>query len=112
MININVPNASWSESLHILSGIQYEFTFRYNERDNRWRLDIRSLGVDVDLGVKIMENTNLLEFRDLPLFDHGVLYCIRIKDDGKLCTRDNLGIDLPYEILYMTNEEFAGILNG
>lgn len=103
MIIINVPDASWSESRMSLGGTYYKIIFRYNETDKRWRMDIYlSDNTPVIEGVKIMgESQPLLGKHILPAFSHGDIFCIRQKDDGLPCGRYNLGIGLPYELVYI-----------
>lgn len=112
MIVINVPNSPWSENRMSFGGQFYNVIFRYNSRDERWRMDIYKEDVPVILGVKIMENQSLLKKHSLKDFSHGDIGCLRIEDDGKPVTRDNLGVGLPYELVYFTNEEMAEAEGG
>jgi hypothetical protein len=107
MILVNVPNSPWSENRMSLGGQFYNIIFRYNSRDERWRMDIYKDEDPVILGVKIMENQSLLGRYILEGFDHGDIFCVRNKNDKKLCGRDNLGIGLAYQLVYLTNAEIS-----
>ena len=105
--NLPVPDSAWSEQEITLGGNNYTFIYSYNSRDLRWRFDILLNGVMVISGVKVMENQLLLNRYILPSFSHGDIACIRYEDDGKPVGRDNLGLDMPYQLVYFTNEELA-----
>jgi hypothetical protein len=105
-LKINVPDNAWSEQSISLSGIDYRFVFYFNDRDSRWRLDIFSSETPVITGIKIMENQALVTANYYPdLFQHGELFCIRVKQDGLPVGRSNLGFNKAYEIMYLTVEE-------
>ena len=106
-LKINIPNTSWSEQSVSLGGIEYQFVFSFNGRDERWRLSILRQGTSVKAGVKLMENQLLLNRYTLTDFDHGDLFCVRLKKDNLPVGRENLGFGKPYEIVYFTNEELG-----
>lgn len=108
-LKIPVPGTAYSNQEVTLAGIKYNFKFQYNGRDSRWRLSILLGDTTVISGVKIMENERLLWRYRLPQFQHGDLFCIRFKDDGKEVGRDNFGVDKAYELLYLTNEEITEV---
>lgn len=110
-LSIDTPDVSWSEQYVTLGGSKYLFTYSFNSRDERWRLDI-SLGSQVVVsGLKIMENQFLVGSYALESFDHGDLICVRFEDDGLPVGRNNLGVNKPYTLQYYTNEEIA-LLGG
>lgn len=109
MISINVPDAAYSENRMSFGGQFYTVIFRYNTRDERWRMDIYTQDRVVILGVKIMENQALLGKYILPEFSHGDIYCVRLKNDNLPVGRDNLGINLAYELIYMSNAEIGDL---
>lgn len=104
---IDTPSSSWSQQDVTLGGKKYTFVYKYNSRDERWRLSISIGGTEIISSVKVMENQLLLGRYILPDFDHGDLACVRSEDDGKPVGKDNLGAGKPYELLYFTNEELA-----
>jgi hypothetical protein len=105
MLKVNVPPSPWSEQSITLAGIEYRFIFSFNERDQRWRLDIYVQDVPVIHGIKIMENQSFLYLYNLESFIHGDLSCIRMKKDNKDVGFDNFGYNKAYELIYFTNDE-------
>ena len=106
-LSLPVPEVSFASTSITLGGIEYSITYSFNERDERWRMDILTDSEVVILGVKIMEEESLLGRYILPLFTHGDIFCVRLKDDGKQVGRDNLGLGLPFDLVYLTNAEIA-----
>lgn len=104
-IKLPVPEVAYSTTEVSLGGLSYSITYSFNEVDNRWRFDLYLLQEPVILGVKVMEGQSLLARYLLDNFSHGDIYCLRFEDDGEDVGRNNLGIDLPYELVYLTNEE-------
>jgi hypothetical protein len=109
MLSIPVPDSASSKQDVALGGINYTFTFTFNSRDSRWRFDLDINEEVVISGIKVMENQDFLKRYALEDFDHGEIFCIRIKEDGKDVGRDNLGVDKSYELIYVTNEELAAL---
>ena len=104
-LTLPVPSGAYSIQEVTLAGKNYVFTYAYNERDSRWRLDISFQDTVVKLGIKIIENQALLARYRLENFDHGELFCLRRLDDGNPVGRDNFGIGKPYELIYVNNDE-------
>ena len=102
---INTPKSASATQSISLGGNTYEFIYSLNSRDNRLRFDILFDDVPIISGVKIMENQSLLKRYDLVDFSHGDLVCFRFKDDGKDVSLENLGVGLPYELIYFSNDE-------
>ncbi len=98
---IPVPEVSWSEVNVSLGGQEYKITYTFNERDERWRFDLE----DIILGVKVMENQELTGRYLLEGLGQGDIYCIRYKRDGLDVGFSNLGIDDPYELVFLSNSE-------
>lgn len=106
MLRLNVPEAAFAQQEVSLGGLTYKIVYKYNDWDERWRLDIYLGEALVIAGVKIMENTSLLGFRySLADFTHGDLQCLKMLDDGQEVGRNNLGIGKAYELVYFSNEE-------
>lgn len=102
MIAINVPSSPWSEQVITLAGFSYRFEFYFNTRDERWRMSIYLTdGTPVIEGVKVIEQSNLLGYHDLPDFRHGTILCLRFKNDDKPVGRHNLGRRKAYELIYV-----------
>lgn len=109
-LKINIPANSWSEQPVTLNGEVYRFVFSFNQRDERWRLDI-FLGSEVVVrGVKILPHQWLVSNPYSPTnFQHGDLVCIRMKNDNSPVGYDNLGFNKAYELVYYTNEEVLAL---
>ena len=104
---IDTPDASNSTQFVTLGGLRYEFVYKFNDRDSRWRLSIALDGIDVKTGIKIMEDQSLLSRYVLPSFDHGDILCIRLENDDNPVGRNNLGLNKSYSLVYFTNEELG-----
>ncbi len=104
-LTLETPTTANEELETSLAGIVYKFKYSFNTRDQRWRLSIYRENAPVILGIKIVENVSLLSQYILDDFDHGDIFCIRSKDDGKDVGLDNLGIGEAYELIYFSNEE-------
>jgi hypothetical protein len=107
---IDIPDNAWSSQNVSLGGSTYRLELKYNNRDSRWRLSLSQGGVSILTGVALMENQNLLYRYDLDLFNHGTLQCNRVKKDGKLLGRDNLGVGKSYELTYYSFTELAAVV--
>ena len=111
-LKIPVTDNAYSNQEITLAGIKYNFKFKFNERDSRWRLSIYIGDTPVILGVKIMENEALLGRYRLTEFAHGDLLVLRAQDDGEESGRDNFGIGKAYELIYIDNDEITEILDS
>lgn len=103
-VSIEVPTSAWSEIDVPLNGELYTITYRFNDRDQRWRMDIRKEGVDIILGVKIVGQQSLLSMCPLEGLS-GDIQCHRNKKTTEGVGRDNLGVGKEYELLYFAPEE-------
>ena len=109
-LRIPVPDTSFAENTFSLGGINYRFVFRFNDRDERWRIDIYINDDPVKLGIKVMENQLFLSRYRLEDFDHGDIGCFRVLETTEPVGRNNLGIDKAYELIYLTNEEILSAI--
>lgn len=108
-LKINVPDSPSAIPTVALGGINYEFEFSYSDRTQRYSIDIRLGGNILISGLKVIEDTSLTSKYDLPLFDHGQLFIVKLKDSFEPAGRDNFGIGKAYELLYYTNEELIAL---
>jgi hypothetical protein len=104
---IPVPESPWVDEFLTLGGQEYKFTFRFNTEDERWRFDLFLNEEPVILGVKVMENQSLLSQYALPDFSHGDIFCVETQNTDAEAGRSNVGIGLPYELVYFSNQELA-----
>ena len=88
-----------------LNNILYDITYRYNTRDERWRIDLAVQGETFVTGIKVMENQLLLGQFLLSEYIQGELFCVRNEDDDNPVGRDNFGLGKAYELLYLTPDE-------
>jgi len=109
MISIDVPTVASNVTQNIsLAGIVYQFKYKYNSTIDRLFLSIFLEEEEVISGIKLLPHQLLLSPYILPEFAHGDLQVIRIQGDSESNNRATLGtigIDLPYEFVYLTNEE-------
>lgn len=105
MIRLNVPDSAWSTANFVLGETLYEGVFTYNSRDKRWRLSLYREGQPVIRGLKLMENQPLLNRYVIDNWGGGEIFTLRSKDDGEPVSRDNLGLNKSYELVYFTQNE-------
>lgn len=108
-LTLPVPDSAYSTQEITLAGKNYLFTYSFNDRDSRWRLDIHIQDTPVKLGIKIMEDQPLIARYRLANFNHGELLCLRRLEDGKQVGRNNFGADKTYELIYFSNDELEEI---
>ena len=108
MKRIPVPNVSYSDVEVTLDGSTYTFTYRFNERSNRWKVDITDVdGEYVVKGLTIVEEFSPTAHLTLGNFAEGLLY-VGTPDNTKAPVGfDNFGIDKTYEMIFSTFEEIS-----
>jgi hypothetical protein len=104
-LKINVPDSANAESFVSLGGFNYKLFFNFNSSDQRYRIDISLNDKPVITGLKVVEDTPLIRKYNLPDFDHGELYVLKLKDTDEPVGRNNFGIDKAYELIYVANSE-------
>lgn len=110
MLRINFPIVSYAEQEISLGGFKYTFIYKYNDWDERWRIDIHKGSEVVVSGLKVLENSSLIKRNfSLPGFDHGDIICVRLQDDASPAGRDNIGLHKAYELIYLSNEELDAV---
>lgn len=106
MIRIPVPAVSYATVQVSLSGESYALTFRFNERMNRWKLDISEAdGTPVWNGITLIEGTIPTAHLILDNLPGGVIGVFQVESDEKPAGRDNLGIGDSYELVYVDTVE-------
>lgn len=116
-LQIIVPDSAWSSQQVTLGGETYNFTFKFNNRDSAWRLDISDLDQNEILsGIKIMSNQSLYERykNTYPELPSGALVCFKSRQsDEAVLGRNNLGVDKTYNLLWFSDEEVVELgING
>jgi hypothetical protein len=114
--SIPVPEDATSNINIVLGANSYNLIFRFNSRETfntngRWYFDLYTeSGEPIKLGIKVMENQKLLGRYKLDAFS-GDIYCLQSNfGQVRFLTRDNLGIDKEYELVYFSQEELDEIL--
>lgn len=106
-ISIEVPSVAYAASTVTLGGNVYTFIFQFNDRENRWYVDIM-FGINyVVRGIKLVEYAGLINKYDLPDFNHGRLFVEAQRSTNREAGFDNIGIDKDYLFFYMSNEELG-----
>ena len=101
MREIIIPDEADSSISLALGGYKYTFHFSYNTTNHRYYLDISRNGVKVISGLKLIENTIITQKHNIPDFDHGELAVLRAKATSEITTRNNIGIDSSYTLVYL-----------
>jgi len=104
--SIPLPQDSYSDIGVSLSGDRYTFTFRYNERADRWHVDIKnSDDIFIVTGLRLVEGLSPTIFLELQGLTEGFIYIVEMEETEEQAGRDNLGIDKTYELVYTQYEE-------
>lgn len=106
MRRIPVPDSANPTITVSLGGKTYNFTYSFNSISGRYYLDISYQGNLIIPSLKLLPNTYLLKKYALSDFSHGDLILINIGSTTEEAGRDNIGIGKPYELFYVSNEEF------
>jgi hypothetical protein len=104
-LSINIPDSPFASFEVPLGGQTYNFDITYNTRDSRYRLDIYQNSEVIILGLKLVENADLLGKYNLPAFNHGGLFVVSNYKTDEPVGRDNIGTGKAYELIYVSNEE-------
>jgi hypothetical protein len=107
-LRIPIPKVSYATNVVPLGGQSYGFTFRFNERSGRWKLDISTVaGTVIRNGITLIEDASLTSHLYLQRFWHGILYVGQINEGTEPAGRDNIGLGKQYELLYFSHEELS-----
>lgn len=109
MIILPTPTSSWVTHKASLAGKTYKLTYRFNEYQQRWMLDIYLNDTPVILGQMIIEGSILFYGKPIKDFDHGVIVPLRNREGTSKIGKDNLGIDKEFSLYYLSNEEWADV---
>lgn len=106
---VPVPSKSYSEVEVTLEGITYLFTYRFNSRAGRWKLDISLVdGTVVVNGLSLLEGTFPTAHLNLEDFNEGLIGVIRITESTEVAGRSNLGIGKDFVLAFSSYEEILG----
>jgi hypothetical protein len=118
-VQLPVPLVSYSEIEVSLSGITYILNYRFNttfkkdENDEgTWMLDIMDSNRNFIIkGLGVVGQGFLMDNLIVEGFDHGDILCSKNQQTTKRPTRNNVGIDNEYILVYLTNEEIADVFS-
>lgn len=107
ILRIPTPTSAWGEEVLNLSGLRYRFIFRFNDKDEAWRLSIYRNQDVVIINEKLVVGQPVRMSTQIELFSHGVLCVKKIKETTENLGRNNFGLDKDYELVYYSIEEFV-----
>lgn len=109
MLTINIPDSPNVAQPVALGGVNYTFYFYYptlqTEQGNYYHLDIY-LGEELLIsGIKLVEGIPLLDKYALDDFSHGELWVGKVTTTGEEPSRNNIGFNKDYQLVYVSNDE-------
>lgn len=110
MRKVIVPDSANSSVQVSLGGQTYTFEYTYSKLNEKFYLKISYNGEVLISNLKLNQNVYLLKKHAIPEFDHGDLMIVKLKGTDAEVTRDNLGINKAYSLIYLSNEEIAEYL--
>lgn len=104
---IKVPNAPYESEEVVLAKKTYNLLFKFNDSDKNWYITIRDTELNTLVaGIKVLPNQNLTrDYRYLNIFSDGDIWCRRSKATRSPLGRDNFGVGLSYELLWISSQE-------
>lgn len=103
---IDVPTTStYVRQNIVLNGLNYVFSYKFNSRDERWRLSIYRNDEAIVESIKILENQFLLGQYILDGFEGDILCFRSLESTDKPVTLGTLGIGKDYELIYYTLQD-------
>lgn len=108
--NILVPDTDWSSQIVTLGGTTFTLELKYKERTGRWYMSL----YDIDnnpllIEKKIVDQQALTGLWDIPGL-YGDIWCERVYGTDVYPTRDTLGMNKAFNLVYFTEEETNWIL--
>lgn len=105
MYQITLQNNLYHEVSFILDNETFLFVFKWNERDQKWSLDIKNGDEYIITGIFIVFYTNILQLVTSVKKPNGYLIVLPVSDNITKITKDNLATDVG--MFYVNKEEFA-----
>lgn len=108
--SILVPDTEWSSQTVTLGGTTFILELKYKQRTERWYMSL----FDAD-GNPILSEKKLVQGQTLTgLYDivgmYGDIFCERVYGLADYPTRDTLGLDKEFVLVYYTEEEMDWML--
>ncbi len=108
MQRIPVPNIAYSDIEVTLDNVRYLFSYRYNVRNGRWKLDIKDIDDEyIVKGLTLIEQESPTVSLISIDFPDGMISVVRLQKDGLNATRQNTGIGKSYELIYTSFSELT-----
>lgn len=105
---VPIPKESHNTTEISLSGNSYLFTYRFNSRTSRWKLDISlSDGTTVVNGLSLIENFSPTAHLTLDDFNKGMLFVFPSNLTDEVAGRSNIGVNKDYELVYSSFSELV-----
>ena len=105
-VRLPVPTTAHSTIDLTLSASNYLFTYRYNSRSSRWKLDLSLAdGTTVKNGLTLVEEFSPTAYLNLEDFTEGMLYVMTNNSTDTKCSRSNLGVNKDYQLVYVAYSE-------
>lgn len=111
MIQLPVTRSGNSDYDLTIEGVTYTFQYRYNTRNKRIFLNILRESVPLLMGMRLIENGTPNEIYANKEAPQGVLFVAKATTEEDFSTLGNLGIDLPFNLVYFSELEFETIIN-
>lgn len=108
--NIVVPDADWSSQSITLGGTSFILELKFKARTDRWYITLKdSNGNDLITEKKIVDQQTMTGLFDIEGM-YGDIFCERVYGTDIYPTRQTLGIDKQFNLMYMTEEEMNWVL--
>lgn len=106
MLRIPIPLSAYSDQSITLNGQNYIFTFRFNTRSSRWKVDIYDAFENLLVaGITVVEDSLLTYHINLPDTFGGELHCVKLAAGDDRAGRINVGINKTHELVYYGDNE-------
>ncbi len=104
---IKVPTTSYESQETVIGSQTFNLLFKYNASDAAWYITIRDTALNpLVAGIKVMPNQNLTRaYSYLNIFEDGDIWCRRSSATRDPIGRNNLGVGLSYELVWISSQE-------
>ena len=107
ILRLNLPSKAWGSQFVNIAGKRYKFIYRYNSRDEYWRVSVKYENESLIENYKLVEGEIIKFTTKLSSFNHGILVLVNAKNTTDSPGRYNIGIDKDYEFIYLSLDEIA-----
>lgn len=107
MLKLSVPQATNTILRIPLDGVTYDIHFLFNKVTQRHYINIFQGGFLLAAGLKLIDGALIFDKYAISSFNGGQLMVIKAQETTEVVSRDNLGINKPYELVYFSSEELG-----